>query len=89
MGWKVLASVFLPIAPFALGFIIGIIPGLLLGLPGWHKAGAVIAPIIWAVGYVNQRAKNFRDVSWITFSIALFGGAGLGISIWLFGDITS
>ena len=89
MRWKVLAFVFLPFIPFALGFVIGILPGLLFGLPGWHKGAAVVIPIIWAIGYVKQRASNFGDANWVTFCMAVFGGLGLGFAVWLFGNITS
>lgn len=86
---RVLGLILLPIGSFALGFVIGIVPGLLLGLPGWHEVAAVVIPIVWAIGYVKQRARNYGDVSWITFCIAVFGGGGIGFSIWLFGDIIS
>ena len=82
------------ISPFALilaastGFVLGIVPGLLLGLPGWHLVGAVILSSLWAIGYISQRAKNFGDVNWISFLLAFGGGSGLGTSIWFFGTLT-
>lgn len=85
----ILGLLMLPIAPFALGFITGIVPGLLFGLPGWHEGAAVVIPIVWAVGYVGQRGRNYGDVNWVTLCIAVFGGVGIGLSIWLFGNITS
>lgn len=89
MSRIVLGFIVLPLAILALGFIIGIVPGLLLGLLGLHEIAAVIIPIVWAIGYVRQRARNRGDVNWITFSVAVLGGAGAAFSIWLFGSITS
>ena len=86
---KIVLILLMPISVAAIGFVIGIVPGLLLGLPGWHKTAAVVIPIVWAIGYVRQRASFRDDVNWITFCIAIFGGVGAGFSIWLFGDITS
>ena len=74
--------------PALLGFVIGIIPGLLLGFPGWHRFIAIGLPILWALGYVKQREANYGDVNWITYSIAFGGGMGLGASIWFFGTLT-
>jgi hypothetical protein len=88
MLWRIGGLVGLAILPLVFGFALGIIPGLLLGLPGWHGYGAVILPILWAVGYIKQREANYGDVNWITFSIAFDGGIGLGVSIWLFGTFT-
>ena len=81
--------ILLPLAILAMGFIIGIVPGLLFGLLGWHKVAAVVISIVWAIGYVGQRARNRGDVNWITFCVAVLGGAGVAFSIWLFGNITS
>lgn len=81
-----LGSIF---AAFSLGFVIGIVPGLLSGLVGWHKGVAIVLPIIWAIGYVSQRAKFYGDVDTITYSIAILGGSGFGASVWVFGNITS
>lgn len=85
----VLGFIVMPFAFLALGFIVGIIPGLLLGLIGWQDSGAVIIPILWAYGHVKQRARNRGDVGWPTFCVAVLGGAGAAFSIWLFGNITS
>jgi drug/metabolite transporter (DMT)-like permease len=84
-----LGFILMPLALLVIGFIMGIIPGLLLGLLGWHKVAAVIISIVWAIGYILQRAITRRDVNWITFCVAILGGAGVALSIWLFGDITS
>ena len=72
-----------------LGFLLGIVPGLLSGLLGWHKVVAIALPSLWSVGYVLQRAQKFGDVNWITFTIAVLAGLGFGASCWLFGNITS
>jgi len=85
---KVFASVLMPVVIAGIGFVTGIVPGLLLGLIGWHKAAAIIIPIIWCIGYIRQRRRNYGDVNWITFSVGSFGGLGLGIAIWFFGNIT-
>lgn len=84
-----LAFIGMPLAILAMGFIIGIVPGLLFGLLGWHKVAAAGISIVWAIGYVRQRARNRGDVNWITFCVAVFGAAGVAFSIWLFGSITS
>jgi hypothetical protein len=85
---KVFAIIFMPVITAGLGFVIGIVPGLLLGLIGWHKAATIIIPIIWCIGYIRQRSRNYGFVDWITFSVGGFGGLGLGIAIWFFGNIT-
>jgi len=72
--------------PSGLGFIMGIVPGLLLGLPGWHEVAAVLLPMIWAIGYLAQPGKH---VTWISIFVAVLGGVGLGVSISVFGSITS
>ena len=77
------------ILPLAFGFFLGIVPGLLLGLIDGHNVGAIVIPIIWTIGYVMQRGSKYKDVNWVTFCIAIFGGVGLGFSIWVFGNITS
>lgn len=88
LGSKVLGYCGLLIGPFALSFVIGIVPGLLFGLPGWHKPAAVVIAIIWVVGYVLQRA-GLGHMDWVVFWIALSGAFGLGFSIWFFGSITA
>ena len=84
-----LGLVTLPAGGFATGFALGIIPGLLLGLPEWHRAGAVVLPVLWAFGYLGQRSKGFGDVRWVSYVIVAFGGAGLGLSVLTFGGITA
>ncbi|MFC2015018.1 hypothetical protein ACFLUP_03400 [Chloroflexota bacterium] len=84
-----LGFILMPLAILVMGFIIGILPGLLLGLLGWHKGAAVVISIVWAIGYLRQRGRNRGDVNWITFFVAVFGGVGVASSIWLFGNITS
>jgi hypothetical protein len=76
-------------APPLLGSIVGIVPGLLAGLVGWHQSVAIVLPIIWAIGYVSQRGRNYGDVDAITYSIAVLGGLGFGASAWVFGNIVS
>ena len=70
---KVLASLIFPILVLAVGFVTGIIPGLLLGLLDWHEGAEIIVPFLWAIGYVKQRARNYGDVNWITLCVAIFG----------------
>ncbi|MCH8974127.1 MAG: hypothetical protein IH869_03525 [Chloroflexi bacterium] len=89
MSPKMLGLVTLPAGGFATGFALGIIPGLLLGLPEWHRAGAVVLPVLWAFGYLGQRSKGFGDVRWVSYVIVAFGGAGLGLSVLTFGGITA
>ena len=83
-----LGFILLPLAILAMGFIIGIVPGLLFGLLGWHKVAAVVISIVWAISYVLQRAVTRRDVKGIRFCVAVLGGAGVAFSIWLFGNIS-
>jgi hypothetical protein len=77
-----------PIVAAGMGFLMGIVPGLLLGLLGWHEAAAIIIAVIWCIGYIRQRSKNYGDVGWITLCVGGFGGLGLGTAIWFFGSIT-
>jgi uncharacterized membrane protein len=86
---KVFAIMFMPVVITIMGAIMGIIPGLLLGLIEWHIAAAIILPIIWCFGYIRQRNRNYGFVDWITFSVGGFGGLGLGVSIFFFGNITA
>ena len=86
---KVFAVIFMPVIIAGLGFVIGIVPGLLLGLIEWHKVAAIIIPIIWCIGYIRQRRRNYGFIDWITFSVGGFGGLGLGLSIFVFGNITA
>ena len=85
---KVFTVVLMPVVIAGVGFVIGIVPGLLLGLVGWHKAAAIIIPVIWCIGYIRQRRRNYGQGDWITFSVGGFGGLGLGIAIWFFGNLT-
>ena len=62
MSSTTLGLVTLPIGGFAAGFVLGIIPGLLLGLPEWHRIGAVLLPVLWAFAYLSQRSKGFGDI---------------------------
>ena len=89
MSAKMLGLVTLPAGGFATGFALGIIPGLLLGLPEWHRAGAVVLPVLWAFGYLGQRSKGFGDIRWVSYVVVAFGGAGLGLSVLTFGGITA
>ena len=89
MSAKMLGLVTLPVGGFATGFALGIIPGLLLGLPEWHRAGAVVLPVLWAFGYLGQRSKGFGDIRWVSYVVVAFGGGGLGVSVWTFGGITA
>jgi hypothetical protein len=73
----------------SLGFVVGIVPGFLSGLVGWHKEMALVLPLAWAIGYILQRANRFRHVSVITYLIAILGGIGFGLSVWVFGSIIS
>ena len=81
LGALLLASV--------VGFLLGIIPGLRLGLPGWHESGSVILGFIFAFGYISQRRINFGDVNWLTYLIATCGGLGVFMSVWIFGSFTN
>ena len=85
---KVIAVLGLLFAPIILGALLGIVPGLLFGIPGWHKAAAIVLAVIWAGGYINQRGKSYNDVDGITFVIAIGGALGLAASVWLFGSFT-
>ena len=89
MNAKMLGLVTLPVGGFATGFALGIIPGLLLGLPEWHRAGAVVLPVLWAFGYLGQRSKGFGDIRWVSYVVVATGGGGLGLSVWTFGSITA
>ena len=88
MWWRIASVLGLTILPLAFGFVLGIIPGLLLGLPGWHRVAAIVLSILWAFGYVKQRGTNYRDVDWVTYSISFGGGIGLGVSTWFCGTLT-
>ena len=72
-----------------LGFVLGIIPGLLLGIPGWHKQGAVILPLLWVAGFLRQRPAHLGGVGVSTVLVTVGGGIGLGTSVWFFGSLTA
>lgn len=85
---KIVGSLGMAVVITGMGLVLGIVPGLLLGLIGWHTTTAIIMPIIWWTGYIRQRSRNYGHVDWITYSVGAFGGLGLGIGIWFFGNIT-
>jgi hypothetical protein len=89
---KVLAIAWLlfvpPLFVALFGALLGIIPGLVLGIPGWHRPAGIILAVIFALGYIKQRGRNYGDVNWVTYLIAIAGGLGLAASIWFFGAIT-
>ena len=89
MSSGTLGLITLPSGSFAAGFVLGIIPGLLLGLPDWHRIGAVVLPVLWAFGYLGQRSKGFGDIRWVSYVIVASGGTGLGLAVWVFGGITA
>ena len=74
--------------PFLFAALVGIIPGLLLGIPGWHRPGGVLLGAIWAFGYLKQRGQSYGDVNWVTYPLSFGGGVGLVASIWFFGSLT-
>lgn len=84
---KGIVALLMPIVVASMGFVMGIVPGLLLGLIGWHEAAAIIIPVIWCIGYIRQRSRRYGDVGWTTFCVGGFGGLGLGIAIWFFGNV--
>lgn len=88
MVWRLVGILGILTLPLILGGVLGIVPGLVLGIPGWHGVGAVVIPLLWAFGHVKQRGENFGDVSWVTYALAILGGIGLGTSIWFFGTLT-
>ena len=49
----------------ALSFVLGIIPGLLLGIFGWHEDGAWVLGIIYALGYRMQRQVKYGGIPWM------------------------
>lgn len=84
---KVFVIIGMPFLSTAIGFVIGIVPGLFLGWIGWWEGGAVIIPLIWAFGYISQRRRNYGFVDWITFAVGIFGGLGIGIAVFFFGNM--
>ena len=80
----------------ALGFVAGIGPGLLLGIPGWHLIGAITAAFLWqGVGAVVLiRSRPTYDYSSPGYNrrhkyVVMLGiASGLGVSIWFFGTLT-
>ena len=89
MSSKTLGLVTLPFGGFATGFVLGIVPGLLLGLPAWHRIGAFVLPVLWAFGYLGQRSKGFGNVRWVAYVIVASRGTGLGLAVWVFGSVTA
>ena len=79
-----------------IGFVIGIGPGLLLGIPGWHLLGAITTAFLWqgigAVFLLRRRPMydysspgyNRRHAYVEILSIA----CSIGVSIWFFGTLT-
>gem|GEM_PF-5765063 len=86
---RLIRLILLPAGSLGLGFVTGIVPGLLLGLLGWHTVGAILGPILSVFLYVNQRARRHGGVDWVAYAIAVFMGLGLGFSIWAFGNVVS
>ncbi len=74
--------------PFMFSFVLGMGPGALLGLIGWHKILAIVLGIMWAGGYIVQRSAKYKDVDFVTLLIGVNGGVGFGVAIWLFGTFT-
>ena len=68
--------------------MLGIIPGLLLGIPEWHKVGAVVLSLLWAIGVVVLRPAYLGEGTLSTLMVVFGGGIGLGGSVWFFGSVT-
>ena len=73
----------------ALSFVLGIIPGFLLGIFGWHEDGAWVLGIIYALGYRMQRQVKYGGITLLTYPTAVVGGVGLGVSVRIFGALTN
>ena len=75
--------------PLVVGFLVGIAPGLLLGLAGIHGVMAIVTPIVFAGWYVWSRSRRMGQMNAVMVTIGIVGGIGIGISIWLFGTLSS
>ena len=71
------------------GAILGIIPGLLLGLPSWHQCGALILSGLWALGFLMLGLLSAGPIRVATILVAVGGAVGLGSSVWYFGELTA
>jgi ABC-type antimicrobial peptide transport system permease subunit len=75
--------------PLIVGFLIGIAPGLLLGLAGIHGVMAIVTPVVFAGWYVWSRSRRMGQINMVMVIIGIVGAIGIGVSIWLFGTLTS
>lgn len=75
--------------PLIVGFLVGIAPGLLLGLAGIHGVMAIVTPVVFAGWYIWSRARRMGQMNVVMVTIGMVGAIGIGLSIWFFGSITS
>ena len=71
------------------GIALGIIPGLLLGMVGWHSVSGIVAALFWVLFFTIGRKLAGYKVDLNHAIISVSGGLGLWISITLFGGFTS
>jgi hypothetical protein len=87
--WTPVTVSILVVLPLLVGFLVGIAPGLLLGLAGIHGVMAIVTPIVFAGWYIWSRSRRMRQMNVVMVTIGIVGGIGIGISIWLFGTLSS
>ena len=72
------------------GVLLGIIPGLLLGMVGWHSISGIVAGLIWVFFFtIGRKLAGEGEIDLNYAIISVSGGLGLWISITLFGGFTS
>ena len=77
-------------ASMCLGFLVGIVPGLLLGIPGWHREGAFVLPLVgMAISWGTRWPRIFGDMRFSLETLLLGAGLGMFGSIWFFGSLTA
>lgn len=76
-------------AVFLYGFVLGLIPGLLLGLVGWHRIGSVAVALVWGLIYLRMKSSMSDLPSGLRLVVAVSTASGLGASVYLLGGIVS
>jgi len=72
------------------GVVLGIIPGLLLGMVGWHSISGIVAALIWVFFFtIGRKLAGVGEIDVNYAIISVSGGLGLWLSITLFGSFTS
>jgi len=50
---------------------------------------AIVTPVVFAGWYVWSRSRRMGQINMVMVIIGIVGAIGIGVSIWLFGTLTS